>query len=107
MVFYKLATGNPESVFPTCFPHMFSRCKSRHGSPVELLPRYWHPSGMRWPSTPPDDLRYRLEQVLSWRSFGPVEVYAVFAEWCEQHGVEPPEAPSGQKVSRTIYEDLG
>jgi hypothetical protein len=67
-----------------------------------------HATRMKWPHTPSDDLRHRLEEVLSWRSFGPVEVYAVFAEWCEENGVEPPEAaPRMMGGANTIYENLG
>jgi hypothetical protein len=63
---------------------------------------------MEWPKRPPRDLDYRLQQVLSWRNHGPIEVYAVFAEWCEKHGVEPPNLPPGGQddASKTIYEDL-
>ena len=63
---------------------------------------------MRRPATPTDDLRHRLEEILSFRAFGPVEVYAVFAEWCEENGVEPPRenGVNSADSSKTIYEDL-
>jgi hypothetical protein len=73
---------------------------------VARLAVVWHATKMKWPHTPSDDLRHGLEEVLSWRSFGPVEVYAVFAEWCEENGVEPPDGTPPQMgavktVSRT------
>ena len=73
-----------------------------------VRPRVCHVTRMKWPATPTDDLRHRLEAVLSWRSFGPVEVYAVFSEWCEEHGVEPPKEQKANKtdVSTTMYENL-
>ena len=62
---------------------------------------------MEWPKRPPRDLDYRLQQVLSWRNHGPIEVYAAFAEWCEKHGVKPPDLSATQAdESRTIYENL-
>lgn len=44
-----------------------------------------------WPKHLPIDLRHRLEGVMGMRSFGPMEVYWVFKEWCEENGVEAPE----------------
>lgn len=64
------------------------------------------PTHTKWPATPSEDLRHRLEEVLSWRSFGPVEVYAAFAEWCEEQGVEPPEIDGESSQLRANIIDL-
>ena len=62
---------------------------------------------MTWPHNPPDDLRYALETVLSYRSKGPVDLYAAFRDWAERHGVEPPAGAwrPGERL-QPIYEDL-
>lgn len=62
---------------------------------------------MDWPHNPPDDLRYALETVLSYRSKGPVDLYAVFRDWAERHGVAPPGGAwrPGERLPQ-IYEDL-
>lgn len=44
-----------------------------------------------WPQTVPADLRPRLEEVLSYRSHGPAELWGVVREWLAEHAVEPPE----------------
>lgn len=64
-------------------------------------------SSMTWPHNPPDDLRYALETVLSYRSKGPVDLYAVFRDWAERHGVAPPRGAwrPGERLPQ-IYEDL-
>ena len=62
---------------------------------------------MTWPHNPPDDLRYALETVLSYRSKGPVDVYAVVRDWAEFHGVTPPDgAWRPDERLPPIYEDL-
>ena len=62
---------------------------------------------MTWPHTPPDDLRYALEAVLSFRSKGPADLYAVFRDWAERHGLDPPDGAwrPGKRLPQ-IYEDL-
>ena len=62
---------------------------------------------MTWPHTPPDDLRYALATVLSYRSKGAVDFYAVFREWAERHNVPAPHAAwkPGEPIL-PIYEDL-
>jgi hypothetical protein len=62
---------------------------------------------MSWPQTPPDDLHYALATVLSYRSKGPVDVYAAFREWAERHGLPAPQgAWTKQAPILPIYEDL-
>ncbi len=45
---------------------------------------------MPWPYTVPEDLRPRLEAVLSFRSHGAAEIWGEVRDWLEKHGVDMP-----------------
>jgi hypothetical protein len=57
-----------------------------------------------WPPSCPEDLRYHLETVLGFRSYGPQEVYGAFKEWAEKHGVPAPEGLREQPGRETRHE---
>ena len=54
----------------------------------------------KWPNEVPPDLRYRLESVLSFRSFGPADVWGVVREWLEAQEVEQEKAAPQLEESR-------
>jgi hypothetical protein len=53
-----------------------------------------------WPRTCPPDLRRRFEEVLSWRSHGPAELWGAVEEWLTLHGVEAPDGLPEDKPAR-------
>ena len=46
---------------------------------------------MQWPKSVPQDLRKRLDEVLSFRTFGPTDVWSEVRDWLIAHGVEAPD----------------
>lgn len=49
---------------------------------------------MPWTNDIPDELRERLEPVLSQRRVGAAEVWGTLKEFLEEIGVEPPAVPN-------------
>jgi hypothetical protein len=46
---------------------------------------------MTWPNSIPPDLRRRLEDVLSYRSFGPADLWGEIRDWLIKHQVAAPD----------------
>ena len=52
---------------------------------------------MIWPHSIPEDLRRRLDAVLSQRHHGAAEIWGEIRDWLEKHGVEKPDAIEAER----------
>jgi len=62
---------------------------------------------MPWTNDIPDDLRMRLEPVLSQRGVGAPEVWATLKEFLEKVGAQPPEGLSAFSAVWAVNERSG
>ncbi len=45
---------------------------------------------MDWPHHTPEDLERKLNEVMGFRAYAPVDIWAAVKEWLEAHNVEAP-----------------
>lgn len=82
-VFARLSAGSDHTAQPAS--------KTTFLKPIETLIHKLHCHMMTWPKSVPPDLKKRLDEVLSFRTFGPAEVWGEVRDWLVAHGVEAPD----------------
>ena len=59
---------------------------------------------MTWPHETPEDLNRMLHEVMGFRSYAPVDIWAAVREWLEAHDVPAPDTLPERRAAEGVFD---